>query len=549
MLEADDGMLSEEISEFERLLSRVREEHVRVTSRMRAEHVRIIAEASHDTSCRVSPRKSNLSIVPCPSHEPCKLSYHSSFAESQPSAAKFATKRRNTSEMIVSQLRQVEATTERMSVHEIPEYFCGLDKRGLADKLEFCVALVIILNVCTMGVSADFGRNWAGWAAVEIVFLVVYLMEVAIKIILRGVRDYCVGVEKYWNWFDLVIICFAFVDVIATATAMASDESGALDITFFRIIRICRLTRLLRLLKAPFFKEILMMINGIAGSARTLFWSMALLCLPCYTIALLMREIVGASDDYRDERFYELFTTVGMSGFTVFRCVMGDCSDPDGRPIIVLLTQQLGWQYALGYGIFLSVSVFGLFNVIAGIFVENVIDVARLNDKLAQRRRLHDERRTAQLIKNFVESVLTVVGLRLVDSNSFSLEATSEIELSEEQFDLAMADPTVRDILDNLDVAAEDRHGLFDVLDADNSGSLQISEIIDGLMRMRGAARRGDVVICSIILRNMQRQVGKIIDQVAVLSSNQQFSSELSHRSICSQPASGWQQSSTWCAI
>merc|ERR1740121_252874 len=66
--------------------------------------------------------------------------------------------------------------------------------------------------------------------------------------------------------------------------------------------------------------------------------------------------------------------------------------------------------------------------------------------------------------------------------------------------------PQISDIMDKLDIAAEDRLDLFDVLDADGNGTLTLGEISDGLKHLRGDPKRSDVISNGLLLRAMRKR-------------------------------------------
>eukprot|EP00928_Gymnodinium_smaydae_P077460 TRINITY_DN6080_c0_g5_i1.p1 TRINITY_DN6080_c0_g5~~TRINITY_DN6080_c0_g5_i1.p1 ORF type:complete len:617 (+),score=76.31 TRINITY_DN6080_c0_g5_i1:73-1851(+) len=392
-------------------------------------------------------------------------------------------------------------------------YLCGVKKEEFSDKLDWFISAIITLNIITMGISADVDRDWSGWLVIEAIFLAIYFCETGFRVYMLGMKDmYFSGRDRWLNLFDIPVLLIAAIDLIMGA-------GSAIDVTFVRFMRLCRLVRLLRVLRAPFFREILMMVNGFAGSARTLFWAAVMMCFPYYMLALLLRETFGTIDPNDEQAsFQAFFNTVGASWFTLFRCVMGECNDEKGRPIPVLVVQHLGIGYGYFYTFVMIISVFGIFNVIAAVFVENVINVAKNDEKLAQRRRINDERRTAAGFKRLLKVVVESLGRHYAEFSDLrereSTERLAAIEINVEEFKTIMGDREVNDILDHLDVSAEDRCGLFEILDADCSGTLCIEEVVTGLMRLRGQPRRGDVVRCSLILREVQLRLAKLLRNV-----------------------------------
>jgi len=132
------------------------------------------------------------------------------------------------------------------------------------------------------------------------------------------------------------------------------------------------------------------MLNGAVGGIRTLFWSIVLICMPLFVVALVLRETLGQEEDA--DNGAEMFSSLTMSFFSVFRCVVaGDCTAADGRPIFVLVSARYGWGYGALYGFTVIVMVFGLFNVIVAIYVENTVAAAKYNDMKKKELRLRNQ--------------------------------------------------------------------------------------------------------------------------------------------------------------
>merc|ERR1719329_1841102 len=55
---------------------------------------------------------------------------------------------------------------------------------------------------------------------------------------------------------------------------------------------------------------------------------------------------------------------------------------------------------------------------------------------------------------------------------------------------------------------------LFDTLDADGSGSLDLPELVSGIMKLRGAADKGDIVASLLSVRHMQKTLGAFESRV-----------------------------------
>merc|ERR1712048_344369 len=74
------------------------------------------------------------------------------------------------------------------------------------------------------------------------------------------------------------------------------------------------------------------------------------------------------------------------------------------------------------------------------------------------------------------------------------------IDITKDTFIQVVQDPKSRQFMDDLEIPCE-RARLFDVFDADGSGSLDVKELVRGLLRVRGEAQRSDVIAAYLSVR------------------------------------------------
>merc|ERR1719401_3314730 len=86
------------------------------------------------------------------------------------------------------------------------------------------------------------------------------------------------------------------------------------------------------------------------------------------------------------------------------------------------------------------------------------------------------------------------------------LAEAQAIDITPELFDQLRHNDAFADILKDLDVSEEDSQHLFDTLDADVSGSIDIEELLVGIEKLRGDARRSDIVSVNLKINNMVSQ-------------------------------------------
>merc|ERR1712050_242038 len=80
----------------------------------------------------------------------------------------------------------------------------------------------------------------------------------------------------------------------------------------------------------------------------------------------------------------------------------------------------------------------------------------------------------------------------------------SLIEITPEFFEDLRTYNEFQEILRDLDIADEDQLDLFDTLDVDGGGTIDLEELIVGISKLRGDARRSDIIGVNLITRNLQ---------------------------------------------
>eukprot|EP00435_Cladocopium_sp_Y103_P069889 s502_g34.t1 len=97
--------------------------------------------------------------------------------------------------------------------------------------------------------------------------------------------------------------------------------------------------------------------------------------------------------------------------------------------------------------------------------------------------------------------------LNHASTNALETLENGEMYLSEEEFNQLVRQPDVRLILNDLDVSVDPRPGIFDAFNTEEDGTVSLSELVSGLMRLRGDLHKVDMVIAQMSLDHMQKQI------------------------------------------
>eukprot|EP00927_Polykrikos_kofoidii_P046070 TRINITY_DN40251_c0_g1_i1.p1 TRINITY_DN40251_c0_g1~~TRINITY_DN40251_c0_g1_i1.p1 ORF type:complete len:848 (+),score=124.72 TRINITY_DN40251_c0_g1_i1:84-2627(+) len=417
---------------------------------------------------------------------------------------------------------------------------CLRGRNGIQRRLTLIntfMSVVILLNCAEIGMSYDL-NGWRGWVVVDAVFACMYVVEFLSKIGTIGYSNFFCGPDRWMLISDLMFCILAVMESLYLFSrgefkGVPSNEVIDANPLFFRIVKIARISRVLRVFRLRLFRDLVMMVNGSVGGIRTLFSSLVLISFPLYMVAILFREMLG------DELLgAEYFPSVAQSFFQMFLCVVaGECVDANGKSIPLRLTAVYGWGYGFIYCALLSFMTMGLFNVIASIYVENVVSAATFADKVAKRSRLRDKDYFALKIAAIVE--LFWVHQSEADANksddgpsdrrrglsqgkgSDYFSSAANVDITPEVFCELRNDERFGNLLADLDVSDEDQFNLFQTLDSDKSGIVDMKELVAGIAKLRGEARRSDIVEVNFLVRTIQETLNSFACEVIEMQTRQ----------------------------
>lgn len=400
-------------------------------------------------------------------------------------------------------------------------------KPTVVEKMEPFVACLILINGVLLGVQNDEGLEmWPGWFWMEQFFVAVFLVELAARACLLGLVDFFTGSDYGWNLLDLIIVVTSIFE-----TAIQAGWST----NVLRLARLTRLSRLVRMLRFRIFKDLTVMLKGFMGGLRTLAWSMVMLLSAIYVIALFMSSTIGSNASIK-ERFDEeanlLFSSVPRCMFVAFLCFTGDCTDSKGISIVTSLFHELGIGFALPYVTSVMLINFGIFNIIIAVYMEAIL--AANKDSMSPEQERSKAMEQAHCLTTLIKRMSTLHSFQtqqnddeeettpmrssalLRSCNAHDLDDCDEdFSIDKDAFVFMLQDPVVSSCLDEMNVQSFNRSHLFDVLDLDGSGCLQISELLQGLLLTQGDSARSDTVACLLSIRQVKESHMELIEDLS----------------------------------
>lgn len=394
-----------------------------------------------------------------------------------------------------------------------------LQKIAQSGKFNIFTTVIICINGLIIGIETDHGDGSLGWEVVEYIFLVVYTVELAIRLCADGLR-----VLKYdgWTRFDFFVMFVAYLDLLVISPV--SDKGEAEDgraqqiAMVLRIVRLMKLTRIMRLLRV--FEELWLLIKSFASAFKTLVWTFVLLILCLYLFAILFVKMLG--DEHKDKPggnplIAEWFGTLPSAMFTLYQIVTLEGWADIGRE--VWATDQ-GWMLIVIL-IFIMITNMAIMNTVTAVIVEHTLTEAMDHTDEMMRKAQKDLQENAQdLVHIFCQADGDANGM-----------------VSKHEFVEALTNPSARRQLQEMGLGedfscleCDEIAQLFETIDIDNSGELTPQEFVKGMMQMRGNARARSLFEMDCRVQKMHhinrlhydKKMMRLADQISELDSKVQ---------------------------
>merc|ERR1719362_205588 len=392
-----------------------------------------------------------------------------------------------------------------------------------------------------MGFLMDVpGADGGPWLVVKVCFATLFWIEIIVKVSLLGWRkQYLRRNSAISNLFDSVLVLVDSLDILLSF--FKTQLPGGNTILIFRTIRLLRVVRLFRIFKAPIFDDLVAMVYALFAGSATLLWSVIFFLCFVYATSLLFRAGFGPHPDDPQQgttdpaimEFY--FQNVPRALLTTYRCSVGDCSTRLGTPMLESTEHEHGTLASLLLSCLLFLASVGLFNIMGAVFLERIMTYAAAKSLEKQRARLNDKRLWNDNVSRFIdlqlqlhdevtrddsgeiepESLHLNSKVRKQDAYKYLTNMTNEA-LLQKTFHRELVDLSVqthkeaKQILANLDIEEQDCLNLSDVLDKNKNGLIDIMELISGLRRLRGPARRGDIAAVDLAIQSIQARVDEM---------------------------------------
>lgn len=372
----------------------------------------------------------------------------------------------------------------------------GVRAIGTSAYFDVFWALVIFSNAAFLGLQLTLARD-VDLMFVHVTYAILFAVELLLRLLTLGLREYFVGAGWAWNWMDAVIVVSSWVDIIIEMME-SSGETGVSS--SIRILRLLRVSRLLRIVKTlwivRFVGALRTLVASLVDTFKPLFWAMLLLLIIIYIAGVLFTDVVLEHIDVHknvDPDMIRFFGTLGLSVQTLFRSISGGIDWAEAAEAL----RPLGELWVQLFQFYVGFCTFAVLNVMTGFFCESAIKSAE-----------KDHENTLDNRQEFRE-LLTDLFVKLDDGDG---------QLTLAEFEKMFENETMQAFLETAEITASDAWTLFASLDVDGDHLIDVDEFTKRCLSLRGGARSMDVFALTRHNLKIREQLNMVQREVANLA-------------------------------
>lgn len=372
---------------------------------------------------------------------------------------------------------------------------------------QMSIGLIIAANAAVIGLETDVEDFQWLWAELEDVFLLIFLLELLLRICAYGCWGFFGSshADFHWNVFDFTIVTLGSTDRLLSHLQKHSGSGGSgarffvLLMRTFRLLRILRIIRIFRLMK-----QLYLLANSMIEAFQAVAWVSMLVVMILYVCAIVITRLVGQPETDEDEEGESLdkfrvehFGSVKTSMLTLFRLM----AFPDMEAFKPVYAAFPSFElFLVGFIIFGS---FAIVSLLTGVICESMIEKSR---------RREDERRfDRERNRRFLAEDLRQL-FKEKDVQGSGGMSRCQFEQCKEQVIHLCAAHSVR--LRNQDLDA-----LYELVD-DGSGVIDSEELLYGMLQLNSEVRPMAIME---LRRLVVRGLHNVSEQVAAMDARQQM--------------------------
>jgi len=360
-------------------------------------------------------------------------------------------------------------------------------------RFEFFMLFLIFANAAQVGIQTNhmaidlLDTAPTSYRTVDVLFCIFFAGELTLRLYVYRMSFFTMF-GYIWNIFDLALVVIQVVEELLLL-AISSSPKPSFGLRIVRILRAVRVMRVLMVMR--YTEDLQMLVSCILHTMRTFVWASALLLIMAYVAAIYLTQLVM---DHRiddptspsSDLLNLYYGSVPISVLSVFQSLTGGVDWNDiVRPLIDHISPWLGFCAV----IYVAFALLAVMNIVTGTFVEISCSRAAEVKEICM----------VNQAKSFFE---------LLDVDDDGRITITELESQ-------LWQPAVQDHFRKLNVDVSKGRLLFDVLDSDASGIVDLDEFLAGILRLQGPARSWDLMLIARETRTTLKRHSKALDNLS----------------------------------
>lgn len=337
---------------------------------------------------------------------------------------------------------------------------------------EYLTGFIILLNMVTIGLDAELslhadipGAYDTEWIKnIERGFLAVYTVELVLRLVGGGVRI----LTSSWFLLDAFLVTVGLLALVIVPIVGSAEQDAALSgiekILVVRGLRLLRLVRALRMISH--FKVMWRLVYSLLTAGQTMLSATALIMLSLFIFGCVSIEMIHSEPDLLKTEetatiVREHFGSLQRAIITLIQFVTLDSIAAIYYPLV----QAKPYLLVIFAPMLIVISV-GLMNLVTAVLVENALEVSA-NEQEEERN---------QLKKKVKRALPTLIA-------TFNhLDRDESGSITREEIENVPIEILPSKVLEN--VSIDNMVDLFEMLDVEGNGRLELDEFIGGLLNL-----------------------------------------------------------------
>lgn len=341
-------------------------------------------------------------------------------------------------------------------------------------RFDAVVGFIIVANSVCIGIETQLrleGDLPVHFAWFESFFLICFILELVVRWVADGVHN----LKLKWFWFDVTLVlsgavCSWILEPLEPVSN-ADDVPVISQVLTLRVLRLMRLVRAVRLIEQ--FRELWRLCCGLTKSVRTMLSVCLLVLVVVFVFACMGVEMIANAENLSgNEDTVEIvrdhFSSLPMAILTLMQFANADSIASVYMPIC-----RAQPAFAIYFLVLWLVVTIALMNLVTAIIVENALAHGR--EDIEERQ--HEMRKVLKRIIPEIEEVFDKL-----DSDRSGVLTFEEIEAASNTGELALPED-IREIVEPHRLLE-----IFEFLDMDQSGDIEIDEFVDGVCSLAVSA-------------------------------------------------------------